>query len=73
MMIKKAAVCAFVFLVILTAAIVTNLRTQSAYLQENPSNGVYHMQHFQGGSLLFSPREYVKIIRHSPETLPDQP
>ncbi|QOT11687.1 hypothetical protein JNUCC32_06565 [Paenibacillus sp. JNUCC32] len=73
MMIKKAAVCAFVFLVILAAAIVTNLRTQSAYLQENPSNGVYHMQHSQGGAPFFSPREYVKIIRHSPETLPDQP
>lgn len=73
MMIKKAAVCAFVFLVILTAAIVTNIRTQSVHLQENPSTGVYHMQHSQGGSLLFSPREYVKIIRHSPETLPDQP
>lgn len=73
MMIKKAAVCAFVFLMILTAAIVMNLRTQSAYLQENPSNGVYHMQRSQGGAPFFSPREYVKIIRHSPETLPDQP
>lgn len=72
MMIKKAAVCAFVFLMILAAAIVTNLRAQSVYRQDSPSQRVYYMQNSPGGPPLFSPREYVKIIRHSPETLPDQ-
>jgi hypothetical protein len=73
MMIKKAAVCAFIFLVVLAAAIVTNIRTQPAYRQDNQPNGVYQMQNSQGGSSWFSPREYVKIIRKSPDPLPDQP
>jgi hypothetical protein len=73
MMIKKAAVCAFIFLVVLAAAIVTHIRTQPAYRQDNPPNGVYHMQNSQGESPWFSPREYVKIIRKSPDPLPDQP
>lgn len=69
MMIKKAAVCAFIFLAILAAAILTNIRTHSGYQQDNSSTRVHQIQ----DTPWFLPREYVKIIRTSPELLPDEP
>lgn len=69
MMIKKAAVCAFIFLAILAAAILTNIRTHPVYQQDNSSTRVYQIQE----TPWFLPREYVKIIRTSPEPLPDEP
>ncbi|MGO4790074.1 hypothetical protein AB4124_21930 [Paenibacillus sp. 2KB_20] len=69
MLIKKAVVCAFIFLAILAAAIVTNTRTHPSYQQENTSTRVYQTQE----PPWFLPREYVKIIRTSPELLPDEP
>ncbi|MFE0554332.1 hypothetical protein MKY48_20225 [Paenibacillus sp. FSL W8-0187] len=69
MLIKKAVVCAFIFLAILAAAIVTNTRTHPSYQQENTSTRVYQTQE----TPWFLPREYVKIIRTSPEPLPDEP
>ncbi|GIO96626.1 hypothetical protein J14TS5_17120 [Paenibacillus lautus] len=69
MMIKKAVVCAFIFLAILAAAIVTNTRTHPRYQQEDTSTRVYQIQE----TPWFLPREYIKIIRTSPEPLPDEP
>ncbi|WP_339218086.1 hypothetical protein [Paenibacillus sp. FSL W7-1332] len=69
MMIKKAAVCAFIFLAILAAAILTNIRTHPGYQQDNSSTRVYQIQE----TPWFLPREYVKIIRTSPEPLPEKP
>ncbi|RAR40921.1 hypothetical protein [Paenibacillus sp. MDMC362] len=69
MIIKKAAVCAFIFLAILAAAILTNKRTHPGYQQDNKSTRVYQIQEIPW----FLPREYVKIIRTSPKPLPDEP
>ncbi|ANA82854.1 hypothetical protein PVOR_20859 [Paenibacillus vortex V453] len=74
MIIKKTLVCAIIFVVILAAAILTDSRTRSRYQPDNTSYiQRYQMQDFQEESRWFSPREYIKIIRKSPESGPDQP
>lgn len=73
-MIKKVTVCAFIFVVILAASIAATILSHPDGQQETHSTRINQWPlDPHTGPQPFSPREYVKIIRWSPDpTLPDE-
>lgn len=74
-MAKKAALCALIFIVLLTAAYLANSASRNRYrpgssqMMQKPDESleIYHSSDIQNTSSGFSPREYIKILRGLPE------